>query len=213
MPVGEAGLPLFELTMVEHTPLTTALQPFPGGCPKKRKAPSVEPERAHHESEIVKFLVRAARKQRHQHHQIRQCKQPLVRLLACGFRGTRDKAQVPALRKIADMIHANASQAGDFRVGKNLLARFYGNHGLVPRTAGYFALPIAWMLEAGYAMHQFQSNSSSVLSTQNEMPSTFVPSPCVKRHYLKLMAKKLSSTEHKELITGGKKCPTFANSI
>jgi hypothetical protein len=213
MPVGEAGLPFFQLTMVEHTPLNTALQPFPGGCPKKQKAPSGIPEGAIHESEAVKFLVSAARKQRHQHHQIRESKQPLVRLLACCFRGTRDKAQVPALRKITDVVYANASQTGNFRVGEDFLTRFYGNHGLVPRTTGYTALPIALMLLAAYAMHHFQSNSSSVLYTQNEMASTFVPSPCVKRHYLKLRAEKLSSTEHKELITGGKKCPTFTNSI
>src|SRR5580704_9116306 len=153
MPVEEAGLPCSELTMVEHTPLATALQPFREGWPKKQMAPSGIPKRAIHESEVVRILVRAARKQRHQHHQIRQRKQPLVRLLTCRFRGARDKAQVPALRKIADVIHANASQAGNFRVGENLLARFYGNHGLVPRTTGYIALPVLMMLPAAYAMH------------------------------------------------------------
>jgi hypothetical protein len=139
--------------MVEHTPLATALQPFRIGYLKKQKALSGIPERAILEAKLVKCLVCAARKQRHQHHQIRQRKQPLVRLLACRFRGARDKAQVAALRKIADMIHANASQAGNFRVGENLLARFYGNHGLVPRTTGYTALSIALMLLAAYAMH------------------------------------------------------------
>jgi len=41
---------------------------------------------------------------------------------------------VPALRKVADVVDANPSQAGNFRVGENLLARFYGNHGLFPQT-------------------------------------------------------------------------------
>ena len=45
-----------------------------------------------------------------------------------------------ALRKIADVIDANPSQTGNFRVGKNLLARFYGNHGLVPRTVCHTTL-------------------------------------------------------------------------
>jgi hypothetical protein len=37
------------------------------------------------------------------------------------------------------VIDANSSQAGNFRVGKDLLARFYGNHGLVPRTVCHTA--------------------------------------------------------------------------
>ena len=44
-----------------------------------------------------------------------------------------------ALREIANVIHADTSQAGNFRVGKNLLARFYGNHGLVPLTVCHTA--------------------------------------------------------------------------
>jgi hypothetical protein len=38
------------------------------------------------------------------------------------------------------MIDANSSQAGNFRVGKDLLARFDGNHGLVPLTFCHTAL-------------------------------------------------------------------------
>lgn len=105
----------------------------PATVPKSKRLFPVsrkEPFRAN----FVEFLVRAARKQRYQHHQVRQRKQPLVRLFAGRFRSPRDEAQVPALRKIADMIDANATQVGNFRVGKNLLARFYGNHGLVPHT-------------------------------------------------------------------------------
>jgi len=87
------------------------------------------------------LLVSAARKQRDQHHQVRQREQPLVRLLAGRFRGARDEAQVAAFREIADVIDANPSQAGDLRIGKNLLARFDGYHGLVPLTLCRIVLP------------------------------------------------------------------------
>jgi hypothetical protein len=39
------------------------------------------------------------------------------------------------------VVDTNAGQAGDFRVGKNLLARFDGNHGLVPCTLLHTFLP------------------------------------------------------------------------
>lgn len=76
--------------------------------------------------------MRAARKQRHKNHQVRQREQPLIGLLPRGFRGARDKAQVPAFREVADMVDADPSQVGDFRVRENLLARLDGNHGFVP---------------------------------------------------------------------------------
>ena len=84
-------------------------------------------------------LVCTARKQGNQHHQVGQGKQPLVRLLACRFRCARDKAQMAALREIANVIDANPSQARNLSVGKNLLARFYGDHGLVPLTVCHTA--------------------------------------------------------------------------
>lgn len=83
----------------------------------------------------------ASWEQSNQHHQVGQRKKPLVRLLARSFRGPCDEAQVSALREIADVIDTDACQAGDFRVGKNLLARFYGNHGLVPCTLLHTVLP------------------------------------------------------------------------
>jgi hypothetical protein len=43
-------------------------------------------------------------------------------LRARSFRGSRDEAQVTAAREIVQMIHADSRQAGDFRVGKDLLA-------------------------------------------------------------------------------------------
>lgn len=67
-------------------------------------------------------LVRATGKQRRQNHQIRQREQPLVRLRARSFRSSRDEAQVTAPREVVQMIHADARQAGYFRVGKDFLA-------------------------------------------------------------------------------------------
>jgi len=90
----------------------------------------------------MKCSVRAAREQGDQYHQVRQCEQPLICLLARRFRSPRDKAQMSALRKIADVVHADASQAGDLRISENLLARFYGNHGLVPLTVCHTAYSI-----------------------------------------------------------------------
>jgi hypothetical protein len=138
MPYGGAGLPLLELTNVEDTPPPTAPQQSPGAAAKK-EALSAVPERAFLGSKVVEYLVGAAREQSDKHHQVRQGKQPLVRLLACRFRGARDEAQMAALRKIANVIDANSSQAGNFRVGKDLLARFYCNHGLVPLTGCHTA--------------------------------------------------------------------------
>jgi hypothetical protein len=90
-------------------------------------------------SMFVENLVCAAGKERHQHHEVGQGEQPLVRLFAGGFRSPRDKAQMAALRKIANVIDANSSQACNLCVGKNLLARFYGDHGLVPLTVCHTA--------------------------------------------------------------------------
>ena len=79
--------------------------------------------------------MRAARKQRNQHHEIGKRKEPLIRLLPGRLSRARDKAQVAAFREVADVVDADSGQAGDFCVGKNLLARFDGNHGLFPLTA------------------------------------------------------------------------------
>jgi hypothetical protein len=77
-------------------------------------------------------LVRALRKQRDQHHQIRQAKQPLVSVGAGGFRGARDESQVAALGEVVDVIDANPGETCHFRIGEDFLARLDGYHGLAP---------------------------------------------------------------------------------
>ena len=68
-------------------------------------------------------LVRAAREQRHEHHQIRQREQPLFGLGASCFCRPRYHPQVTAAREVMQMIDANARQAGNFRVREDLLTR------------------------------------------------------------------------------------------
>ena len=99
---------------------------------QNKKAPRKLPE-----SEILsKFaaarLVRAAGEQRHQHHQVRQGKQPLVGLNTRGLSSARDKPQVTALGKIPQMLDADTRQGRNLGIGENFLARFDGNHGLAP---------------------------------------------------------------------------------
>ena len=101
------------------------------------------------------YLVSATREQSDQHHQVGEREQPLVRLLACRLRSPGDKTEVPALREIADMVDANPGQTCDFRVSKNLLARFDGNHGLVPLTLCRISQFTSLMLFEAYAMHTF----------------------------------------------------------
>src|SRR3954463_13472215 len=74
----------------------------------------------------------AARKQRNQHHQIGEREQPLIRLNPGALCGSCNKPQMSALCEVTQMIHANACQTGDFRVGEDFLARFDGNHGSGP---------------------------------------------------------------------------------
>ena len=66
--------------------------------------------------------MRAARKKRGQHHQIRQREQPLLCLGAGRFRGSCDDTQMTAAREIMKMFDADARQAGHFRVRKDFLA-------------------------------------------------------------------------------------------
>jgi len=68
-------------------------------------------------------LVRTAREQRHQHHQIRKREEPLVRAGAGCLCSPRDEPQMPAPRKIVQVFHTNPRQAGNFRLRKDLLTR------------------------------------------------------------------------------------------
>jgi hypothetical protein len=78
-------------------------------------------------------LVRAARKQCHQHHQVRQRKKPLIRLNSRRFRRSRDEPKVPALGEVVQVVDANPREVGHFVISENLLARFDGNHDVGPR--------------------------------------------------------------------------------
>ena len=72
-------------------------------------------------------LVCATREQGYQHHQVRQREQPLLRLRSGCFRCPRDDTQMPGTREIVNMFHADARQAGYFRICKDFLARLYRN--------------------------------------------------------------------------------------
>src|SRR4029077_1836857 len=72
-------------------------------------------------------LVRALGEERNQHHEIGQREEPIVSSAGC-FGGASDEAEVARLGELADVLDADASQAGNFRIGEDFLARFDGNH-------------------------------------------------------------------------------------
>ena len=132
MQAGLSGLP-----SREHTPVPTAPQ-----LPQKAKGSFRRTGKSLSQIEAWRVtLVCASREQGNQHHQVGQRKKPLVRLFTRCFRGPRDEPQMAAFCEIADVIDTNACQVCDFRIGKNLLARFDGNHGLVPCTVLHSVLP------------------------------------------------------------------------
>ena len=119
-----------------------------------------------------KVLVRAAREERRQHHQVGQRKQPLLRLCASCFRCSCDHAQVTAPREIVQMFHANPRQAGHFHVRENLLTRLDFNHGCLsnsPPLSSPTLFDVHSRLEDAY----FPCNSRSVCSRTNHFSSTF----------------------------------------
>ena len=94
--------------------------------------------------------MRALGEQRDKNHQVRQGKQPLIRLVSSNFRRASDKAEMAALGEIVDVIHTDAGEAGNFRIGEDLLARLHGNHGLAPELFHRFTCPtVSQMLVAG----------------------------------------------------------------
>jgi hypothetical protein len=117
-------------------------------------------------------LVRAAREQGHQHHQIGKCKQPLFRLIAGSFRRSCDDAQMAAPREVMNMLHADPRQAGYFCIRKDFLARLYSNQrGLscfLRRTSLNTLLDVPGRLKDT----ESSCNSRSVLFAVNEFTST-----------------------------------------
>jgi hypothetical protein len=57
-----------------------------------------------------------------QHHQVRACEEKLLSLVAGGFGGTGQKAQVLAACHISQMLEADSGQAANFLFGEDLLA-------------------------------------------------------------------------------------------
>lgn len=76
--------------------------------------------------------MRALGEQRDEHHEIRQGKEPVVRLGAGDFSGAGDEAEVARFGEIVEVLHADSGEAGDLRIGEDFLTRLYGDHGLAP---------------------------------------------------------------------------------
>jgi len=94
--------------------------------------------------------VRAAREERHQHHQVGQSEQPLFGLDASRFGRAGDHAQMTAAREVVQVIDANAGQAGNFGVRKDLLTGFDSNQrGLANLRRFRLRLPTGSMLPSG----------------------------------------------------------------
>ena len=72
-------------------------------------------------------LVRAAREEGNQYHEVRQSEQPLFGLGASSLRRASDDAEMTAAREVMEMIDANAGQTGNFGVRKDLLTGFDSN--------------------------------------------------------------------------------------
>jgi hypothetical protein len=66
-----------------------------------------------------------------QDHKIGQGEEPIIGF-AGGFGGASDEAKVARASELMDVLDADASQAGNFRIGEYLLARFNGDHGRAP---------------------------------------------------------------------------------
>jgi hypothetical protein len=111
---------------------------------QKQKALSSKAEKSLSELGYRASLVRAARKQRNQHHQVRWRKQPLVRLQSGSLRSARYETQMAALRKIPQMLQANTRERGNFSVGEYFLTGLYGNHGRVSQ------FPHRWGLHTSF---------------------------------------------------------------
>ena len=79
-------------------------------------------------------LVRAAREESHEHHEVGQSEQPLFGLGARSLRGASNHAEMTATREVMQMIDADAGQTGNFGVGKDLLTGFDSNQSGLARS-------------------------------------------------------------------------------
>src|SRR5579883_30820 len=85
--------------------------------------------------------------ERGDHHQVRKREEPIVGV-AGSFRGASDETEVARASELMNMLDADASQSGNFRIGEDLLARLYRDHGscswttpsLFLRLASYYLL-------------------------------------------------------------------------
>jgi hypothetical protein len=136
-------------------------------------------------------LVRAAREQCHQNHQIRQGEKPLIRLDSRRFRGTRDEPQMAALREIVQVVDANPREGSHLGIGEYFLARFNGNHGPWPS----FLLRPTWPypLDAGLILRAAlcKSNRSSVSYAKNDSASTLCLKPQENAPFLRMQKRAL----------------------
>lgn len=74
-------------------------------------------------------LMRAAREQGNQNHQVPRREQPLFCFIADSLGGSCDEAQAMPFRKTMQVVRTNSGKVSDLCVGENFLARFNDYHG------------------------------------------------------------------------------------
>ena len=87
-------------------------------------------------------LVRALGEERNEHHKIGQCEEPVVGI-AGGLGGASDETEVASFGELANVLDADAGQAGNFRIGEYFLAGFDGNHGHSPELLTILIVTLA----------------------------------------------------------------------
>ena len=90
----------------------------------------------------VATLVGALGEQSDQNHEVGKGKEPAVGVEAGSFGRAGDEAEMTGLGEIVDVLDADARQVRNFRIGEDLLAGLYGDHGLAPRIWTQFAFQI-----------------------------------------------------------------------
>ena len=87
---------------------------------------------------VASGLVRAAREESDEHHEVGQGEQPLFGLGASSLRRASDDTQVTAAREVMQMIDADAGQSGNFGVRKDFLTRFDSNQRVLASFSAAF---------------------------------------------------------------------------